>query len=192
MTNFWHRVADIYDRVFVSRSWLAAQVAMAQGVSGRVLEVCCGTGNLLQALLDRGIDAYGVDLAPAMVRRAAAKLRRRGHDAHRVLQADARQLPFGKATFDFVLATGCLGLMPPATQRQVLAEMARVCRRELRLLEPFAPTQASLLQRAKTWCIDGMRPLSGQLLTDMGLTYTVHWHAVAGIFACVSVPLPPA
>ncbi|HET6989568.1 MAG TPA: class I SAM-dependent methyltransferase [Kribbella sp.] len=41
--------------------------------SGRVLEVGCGYGYFLQAALDAGYDAYGVDLSPAAVKWAAER-----------------------------------------------------------------------------------------------------------------------
>jgi Methionine biosynthesis protein MetW len=41
--------------------WSAEAVAAMKGVKGRVLQAECGTGELLDALMASGIDAYGVD-----------------------------------------------------------------------------------------------------------------------------------
>ncbi|MEV5961606.1 class I SAM-dependent methyltransferase [Kribbella sp. NPDC051952] len=41
--------------------------------SGRILEVGCGYGYFLQAALDAGYDAYGIDLSPAAVKWAAMR-----------------------------------------------------------------------------------------------------------------------
>jgi SAM-dependent methyltransferase len=44
---------------------------------GRILEVGCGYGYFLQCALDAGYDAYGIDLSPAAVKRAAERYRGR-------------------------------------------------------------------------------------------------------------------
>ena len=41
--------------------WADAAVAALGGVPGRVVDVDCGDGSLVAALVDAGIDAYGID-----------------------------------------------------------------------------------------------------------------------------------
>jgi demethylmenaquinone methyltransferase / 2-methoxy-6-polyprenyl-1,4-benzoquinol methylase len=70
----------------------------------RVLDLCCGTGDLSVALARAGggaLEVTGVDYSPEMLELAARKARR-----HRVplalLPADAAELPFDGSTFDSV------------------------------------------------------------------------------------------
>jgi SAM-dependent methyltransferase len=50
----------------------------AKRAKGRVLELACGTGRIYLELLEAGVDAYGIDLSPSMLRvlRQKAKARR--------------------------------------------------------------------------------------------------------------------
>lgn len=51
------------------------RLAHAHGLAGRrLLEVGCGTGNLLQPMLERGYDVTGADLSPGMLEIARRKL----------------------------------------------------------------------------------------------------------------------
>jgi SAM-dependent methyltransferase len=50
----------------------------ARAARGPVLEVACGTGRVLLHLLENGVDADGIDLAPAMLERLHAKAKAKG------------------------------------------------------------------------------------------------------------------
>ncbi len=56
--------------------WSSEARAAVSGVSGRVLHADCGTGSLLDQLVEDGVDAYGVDPSEGAVEEAA----RRGLD----------------------------------------------------------------------------------------------------------------
>jgi len=71
INTFWNRVAHFYDDALRGINWTEKQAAIAEGVSGRVLEACCGTGSLALTLRQRGVDVYALDLAPRMLARAA-------------------------------------------------------------------------------------------------------------------------
>jgi SAM-dependent methyltransferase len=64
--------------------------AVARALGGRVLELGCGTGRILAALLEAGVDAHGLDLDPELVQAARERLGRRGHDPDRVAVGDMR------------------------------------------------------------------------------------------------------
>jgi SAM-dependent methyltransferase len=122
------RVADRYDetrgggargeRMAVEiRTWL---------VPGRVLEVGVGTGVVAAALLRSGLDVVGIDLAPAMLARARARL------GPRVALGDALALPVAPSAVDnvvFVAALHAIGDVSGA-----VAEAARVLRPGGRLI----------------------------------------------------------
>lgn len=89
----------------------------------RGLDVGCGEGSNTRKLAERGAQMTGIDIAPTFIRHAStAELEDpRGID-YRV--ADALELPFDDAGFDF--ATAFMSLMDMPRQDQALAEIHRV------------------------------------------------------------------
>ncbi len=74
----------------------------APGRLGRVLDVGCGTGALIDELKGRSDSIRGVDFSPEALRFCA----RRGLKC--VALADAREIPFPDASFDVVTAIGLI------------------------------------------------------------------------------------
>ncbi|MFI8299346.1 class I SAM-dependent methyltransferase [Streptomyces nigra] len=99
------------------RSWLPAR-------PGDVLDIGCGTGSLSLLASEQGHRVTGVDLSPAMVERARAKLA--GRDAV-FLVGDAAGPPVGEDRFDAVLVRHVLWTLP---------DPARVLRHWVGLLRP--------------------------------------------------------
>lgn len=64
----------------------------------RLLDVCCGTGNVAELLADRGYTVAGVDLSPAMIEAARRKATELDYDI-RYEAADAAEFDLGE-TFD--------------------------------------------------------------------------------------------
>lgn len=182
MSIFWHPMSRFYDRMVTPIGWHKAQLRIISGVSGCVLEVFCGTAALSCHLLDRGIDTYGIDLSPAMVQRAQDRLKHNGHDPHHMLIADAMRLPFPDARFDYVLSTGGLGLLSRERKQAALQEMARVCKGEIRLLEPFERAEGFHMGHVLTYMVDGMKPIPRKMFEEVDLRYRVEWHTILGIF----------
>ncbi len=99
----------------------ALVAAAGIGAGTRVLDVGCGTGELLALLADLGAVAAGADAAPGMV--AVARRAAPGAD---VRVADGAALPWPDGAVDVVTAVNVLQLADdPAA---VLAEAARVVR----------------------------------------------------------------
>ncbi|MEU3659913.1 methyltransferase domain-containing protein [Streptomyces sp. NPDC032940] len=93
--------------------------------AGGLLDVGCGTGLVTGRLAAgrAGLRVTGADLAPAMARRAAARL------PGAVVLADSRRLPFGDGAFDAVSSVWLLHLAAGAEDvRTVVGECARVLR----------------------------------------------------------------
>ena len=113
------------------RRWKRRLVAMAtRGArpGWRVLDLCCGTGDLVFAArrcgapLVLGLDFTEAMLAIALRRRAAGE----GDDGSQFVQGDALRLPFADASFDAI--TIGYGLRNVADIEASLGEMLRVLR----------------------------------------------------------------
>jgi SAM-dependent methyltransferase len=104
----------------------------------KTLDLCCGQGNVSEALVNRGCQVVGVDFSPAML--AFARDRVPGAT---FIEADAQDLPFGDAEFDVVVSN--LGVCHIPDQPRALSEVRRV----LRLGGRFAMT---------VWCGPDLSP----------------------------------
>ncbi|HEV2715827.1 MAG TPA: bifunctional demethylmenaquinone methyltransferase/2-methoxy-6-polyprenyl-1,4-benzoquinol methylase UbiE [Terriglobales bacterium] len=93
----------------------------------RILDLCCGTGDLAFALDSQAGKArpkiLGVDFSHAMLQRASAKSKGK---ALRWIEADALRLPFAGAQFDLV--SSAFGFRNLADYDAGLREIARVLR----------------------------------------------------------------
>jgi SAM-dependent methyltransferase len=88
----------------------------------KALDLCCGQGNVSEALLKRGCKVFGIDFSPAML----AFARRRAPRAT-FIEADAQKLPFEAFEFDFVVSN--LGVCHVPDQPRALGEVRRVLRK---------------------------------------------------------------
>jgi SAM-dependent methyltransferase len=87
----------------------------------RLLDVSCGTGSLLAAAQERGVESVGIDLSDE-----AVKLAKHVAPAAEVTVGAGETLPFRDASFDFV---SCLGSLEHFLDMgQGLEEMKRVAK----------------------------------------------------------------
>jgi ubiquinone/menaquinone biosynthesis C-methylase UbiE len=122
------------ERRFLAESWFA-QPPGAPAYSGLipfdelrgkdVLEVGCGTGVHARLLAEAGANLTAIDLTPTAVELTRRRLELHGLQAD-VREADAEQLPFADASFDFVWSWGVIHHSQDTDR--VLAEVARVLR----------------------------------------------------------------
>jgi ubiquinone/menaquinone biosynthesis C-methylase UbiE len=87
----------------------------------RALDVCCGHGNVTEALRTRGCDVFGLDFSQAMLDIARSRL----NDVNFV-HGDAQNLPFLDNDFDIVISN--FGICHVPDQPRALAEAHRVMR----------------------------------------------------------------
>lgn len=85
------------------------------------LDLCCGQGNVAEALAARGNKVVGADFSRAML-----KLARERMPDTAFVEADAQNLPFGDAEFDIVVSN--VGICHIPDQARALAEVKRVLR----------------------------------------------------------------
>ncbi|MEV0950346.1 class I SAM-dependent methyltransferase [Promicromonospora sp. NPDC050249] len=118
----WSAVADDWGRywgTFARPAWEPLLRTARIGRGTRVLDVGCGSGELLEHLQDQGAVPGGVDPAPRMAELARA--RAVGTD---VRLGDFERLPFDDGAFDAVLAVNAFQFAED--QDAALAEAARV------------------------------------------------------------------
>ena len=157
------RIAPVYDAMNhvmtagLDRRWRAATAAEAVRPGDRVLDSCCGTGDLALACARAGGHVTGLDFSERMLERA----RRKSGEIEWV-QGDALALPFENASFD--AATVGFGVRNLADLELGLRELRRVLRDGGRVgvLEITRP-RGLLAPFYRVW-FDGIVPLLGKVL----------------------------
>jgi SAM-dependent methyltransferase len=97
-----------------------------------VLDVACGAGHVAEQLAPHVRQVVGVDLTPALLELGAERLREAGTTNVLLQEGNAAELPFLDASFDLVVCRGAMHhFLHP---EQPIAEMARVCRPEGRVV----------------------------------------------------------
>lgn len=122
-----------YRRVYPHRDLEAARPEarwlVANGVRGRVLDLCCGFGRHSWLLGEAGCDVVGIDLSQDLLL-AARELPDFEHRLRgRLIRSDARELPFCDASFDSVVNLfSSFGYFGELDDARMLREIARVLR----------------------------------------------------------------
>lgn len=121
---------DIAHHVFGLRPIHQQMITLAGLRDGhRVLDVGCGTGNLLRSTGKRHPNAelFGLDPDPKALVRARRKARRAGLTV-RLDRGFAQELPYADGSFDRVLSSLMLHHLDSASKDELLAEVHRVLR----------------------------------------------------------------
>jgi demethylmenaquinone methyltransferase/2-methoxy-6-polyprenyl-1,4-benzoquinol methylase len=168
--SMFDRISPVYDAMNrtmtmgLDQRWRRATVAAVVQPGDRVLDACCGTGDLAVAALQSGATVTGVDFSERMLERARHK-----SDEIEWLQGDAEKLPFEDASFD--AATVGFGVRNLADLERGLAELRRVLRPggRVAILEITKPS-GLLAPFYRLW-FDGFVPLLGKVLPG-GAAYT--------------------
>ncbi len=120
----WETKAGTYDSFFGQlTSRVVEQLLDAAGVSAgkHVLDVATGPGYAAAAAAERGASVDGVDVAPAMI--ALARARVPSGEFH---VADAENLPYANDSFEAVVAN--FGVLHFGRPERAVSELARVLR----------------------------------------------------------------
>jgi len=168
--RMFDRIAPVYDamnRVMTAgldRRWRRVTVEQVVRNGDRVLDACCGTGDLAIAARARGADVVGLDFSEAMLERAGAK-----STEIEWVRGDVLALPFDDASFDAV--TVGFGVRNVDDLDAGLRELRRVLRPAGRLgiLEITRP-RGVVAPFYRLW-FDRVVPLLGKVLPG-GAAYT--------------------
>ena len=157
------RIAPVYDvmnRVMTAGldgRWRRLTARSVAEPRARVLDACCGTGDLAIACAEEGAIVTGLDFSERMLERA-----RRKAPALEWVRGDALELPFPDGTFEG--ATVGFGVRNVDDLERALEELRRVLRpgATLGILEITRP-RGLLAPFYRLW-FDGIVPLLGRLL----------------------------
>ena len=161
--EMFDRISPVYDTMNrlmtagLDRRWrrLTAQAVVRPG--DRVLDACCGTGDLALAAAEAGGRVTGLDFSERMLEHA-----RRKSSSVEWVRGDLLALPFADGSFD--AATVGFGIRNVEDLESGLRELARVLRPGGRLgcLEITRP-RGALKPFFRLW-FDGLVPLAGKVL----------------------------
>lgn len=99
--------------------------ALDISAGSRVLDVAAGNGNATLAAAHRWCNVTSTDFVPALLELGRARATAEGLKVE-FREADAENLPFPDASFDYVVST--FGVMFTPDQQQAAEELYRVCR----------------------------------------------------------------
>jgi demethylmenaquinone methyltransferase / 2-methoxy-6-polyprenyl-1,4-benzoquinol methylase len=168
--RMFDRIAPVYDvmnRVMTAgldQRWRRLTVRAVVRPGDRVLDACCGTGDLAVAARKAGAEVVGLDFSEPMLERA-----RRKSSEIEWIRGDLLELPFDDGSFD--AATVGFGVRNVADLERGLGELHRVVRPGGRvgILEITRP-RGPLRLFYRLW-FDVLIPLAGKILPG-GKAYT--------------------
>lgn len=146
--NFWNRWAKRYDAAMSGdRKMYANLISRMKRTLNRdmtVLELACGTGLLSVQLAGSVKMLEATDFSEDMIKQARSK----AHSSrlHFSVQ-DATQLPYASETFDAVIISNALHIMP--NPEKALSEILRVLKQDGILIAPTFTAAGSTLGRMR-------------------------------------------
>jgi len=168
--GMFDRIAPVYDvmnRVMTAgldRSWRRLAVEAVVQPGNRVLDACCGTGDLAVAAEREGGIVTGLDFSARMLERA-----RRKSSSIVWVEGDLLALPFDDSSFDS--ATVGFGVRNVADLDEALAELHRVLRPDGRLAILEITQARGILRPFFSLWFERIVPLLGKVLPG-GKAYT--------------------
>lgn len=142
-----NQIPGMYTWIAPTHDWLAVIVetrarkrglALAEIRNGeQVLEVAVGTGLSFKHILRQNKSGFnaGIDLTPAMLKRARRRAARSGQENYSLQLGDAYNLPFASERFDLVMNSYMFDLLPASDFVPVLTEFKRVLKPGGRLVQ---------------------------------------------------------
>src|SRR5579863_2978727 len=147
--------------------------AVLHNPAARVLDLCCGTGDLALAFRREapiGAEIVGSDFVPEMLARARAKAAASGAGVTFV-EADALALPLGDGSFDLVCCS--FGFRNLANYERGLLEFFRVLKPGgVAAILEFAEPRGMLFGNLYRFYFRRVLPLLGGLISGNGSAYT--------------------
>lgn len=93
---------------------------LTDGPAGRILDLCCGTGEQVGRLCAQGLNAWGADINPHMLRQSHR------HAKGRFISMDAKRLALRSGSMEAVILSMALHEKRPALREEMIRETVRV------------------------------------------------------------------
>lgn len=150
----YERIAPLYDLLdipFEYGRYRRLRPLLFEGLSGRILDAGVGTGRNIH-FYPPGSNVVGVDLSPAMLRRAEHR-RTISPAAVTLMEMNVTRLEFPDGSFDAAVASFLFCTLPDELQLPALQELGRVVKPDgtIRLLEYSRPHGGILRAMTKLW-----------------------------------------
>jgi demethylmenaquinone methyltransferase / 2-methoxy-6-polyprenyl-1,4-benzoquinol methylase len=164
-----HLLSFNLDRYWRRRT--VRRVAKMAPVDARILDLCCGTGDVLLDLEQlRGRPAFGADFCHPMLTAARAKIVRKQFRSV-LFEADGLQLPLAAGSLDVI--TIAFGFRNFANYAKGLEEMRRVLRPGgIAAILEFSQPGNALLAKLYGWFSSTLLPRIGGLISGSRQAYT--------------------
>lgn len=172
LINRWNKLiykiwSPMYDRVFNSGVFLEARKQIFKNVpfqpGDKILVVGVGTGADLELINNSSLDITAIDFSPEMLEQAKAKCSDSGIQ---FLEMDAQNLEFAHSSFDYVIASLIITVVPDANK--CFKEMIRVLKPngQIIIFDKFASKN-----KARWVMINIFRPIIRAFGTDIGVNF---------------------
>ena len=196
----YQRIAPSYDLIelpFELRRYRSIRPLLFRGLHGRLLDAGVGAGRNI-AFYPPGSEVVGVDLSPAMLKRAARR-RSRSAATVRLMEMNLAKLTFADGYFDAAVASFVFCTMPKEERLAALRELSRVVgpTGRVRLLEyapsktPFGQVLARVWQPWVDWAFAARLDHDIALeLSDAQLTVTASRYVTSSIKLVEAAPVP--
>lgn len=172
MNNSWNKFiykigSPIYDKFFNSGNFLNARKQIFQSIpfdsKQKILFVGVGTGADLELINYSELDITAIDYSPDMLGKAKTKFK---GSRMKFLEMDAQNMIFEDETFDYVVASLILSVVPDANK--CFQEISRVLKHEGKVIifDKFAPKNKKLSLPKLL-----LRPIISALGTDIGRSF---------------------
>ncbi len=196
----YQRIAPFYDLIdlpFELGRYRSIRPLLFRGLDGRLLDAGVGTGRNI-AFYPPGLEVVGVDLSPAMLKRAARR-RTKSAASVRLMEMNLAELTFADDYFDAAVASFVFCTMPEEQRLAALRELRRVVAPSgrIRLLE-YAPAQTRfgrvltrVWQPWVDWAFAARLDHDIELeLSHAGLTVTDSRYVTSSIKLVEAAPIP--
>lgn len=172
MNNYWNKIiykigSPIYDKFFNSGIFLKARKQIFQQIqfnnNQKILFVGVGTGADLELIGHSDLDITAIDYSPDMLEIAKKKFK---NSTICFLEMDAQNMDFDNESFDYVIATLILSVVPDANK--CFSEITRVLKPEGKIIifDKFVPKNKKLSLPKVL-----LRPIIKVLGTDIGRSF---------------------
>lgn len=172
LNNSWNKfiykiASPIYDRFFNSGIFLNARKQIFQAIpfnnKQKILFVGVGTGADLELINYSDLDITAIDYSPDMLGKARKKFE---NSATTFLEMDAQNMDFDNESFDYVVASLILTVVPDANK--CFQEMMRVLKQDGKVIifDKFVPENQKLSLPKML-----LRPIISVLGTDIGQSF---------------------